>query len=59
MKWLFRYCLAMATAIGATVAIHAKEPHLAREAIEWCDIWIPEANGTDLPRVLLIGDSIT
>jgi hypothetical protein len=30
-----------------------------REAIEWCDIWISHANETNLPRVLLIGDSIT
>lgn len=32
-----------------------------RESIEWCDIWLPHANVTDakLPRVLLIGDSIT
>src|ERR1043166_7575186 len=30
----------------------------AREAIEWCDIWISNANETNLPRVLLIGDSI-
>ena len=31
----------------------------ARESIEWCDIWISSANETNLPRVLLIGDSIT
>src|SRR6478672_10697125 len=31
----------------------------AREAIEWCDVWITHANETNLPRVLLIGDSIT
>jgi hypothetical protein len=31
----------------------------AREAIEWCDIWVSHANETNLPRVLLIGDSIT
>jgi lysophospholipase L1-like esterase len=31
----------------------------ARESIEWCDIWIPHADETKLPRVLLIGDSIT
>src|SRR6267154_3971486 len=31
----------------------------ARESIEWCDIWISHANETNLPRVLLIGDSIT
>jgi lysophospholipase L1-like esterase len=30
-----------------------------REGIEWCDIWISHANETGLPRVLLIGDSIT
>ena len=30
-----------------------------RERIEWCDIWITNANTDDLPRVFLIGDSIT
>ena len=34
-------------------------PPSARESIEWCDIWISHANETNLPRVLLIGDSIT
>lgn len=29
------------------------------EAIEWCDIWQPNQTKTGLPRVLLIGDSIT
>jgi lysophospholipase L1-like esterase len=37
----------------------AEKPHVAREAIEWCNVWIPDAAGTKLPRVLLIGDSIT
>lgn len=32
---------------------------IEREAIEWCDIWIPFAHQSDKPRVLLIGDSIT
>ncbi len=31
----------------------------AKESTEWCDIWITHANQTGLPRVLLIGDSIT
>jgi lysophospholipase L1-like esterase len=53
------FCLAIATAIGATAAIQAEEPHIAREAIEWCNIWITDANGAKLPHVLLIGDSIT
>src|SRR3984885_11339417 len=34
-------------------------PPAAKESIEWCDIWISHANETNLPRVLLIGDSIT
>jgi GDSL-like Lipase/Acylhydrolase family len=34
-------------------------PPSGRESVEWCDIWISHANETNLPRVLLIGDSIT
>lgn len=30
-----------------------------REQIEWCDIWVTNADRENLPRVLLIGDSIT
>src|ERR1700744_2027415 len=32
---------------------------LHRENIEWLDVWIPDTNATGLPRILLIGDSIT
>jgi hypothetical protein len=35
----------------------AEEP--IRERIEWADIWVTNANKDDLPRVLLVGDSIT
>ncbi len=28
-----------------------------REGTEWCNIWMPNANKHDLPRVLLIGDA--
>ena len=59
MKRLFRYCFALAAAISANVGTAAESPHIAREAIEWCNVWIPDANETKLPRVLLIGDSIT
>ncbi|MGH7977521.1 MAG: SGNH/GDSL hydrolase family protein [Limisphaerales bacterium] len=34
-------------------------PPVSKESIEWCDIWISHANETNLPRVLLIGDSVT
>ncbi|MBL0158747.1 MAG: exo-alpha-sialidase [Bryobacterales bacterium] len=32
---------------------------VVRESIEWLDVWIPNTNDRALPRVLLIGDSIT
>jgi hypothetical protein len=36
---------------------HAQES--IRERIEWADIWVTDADKNDLPRVLLMGDSIT
>ena len=30
-----------------------------RETPEWCNIWVTNANKNDMPRVLMIGDSIT
>src|SRR5262249_32125877 len=63
-----RFCRFFAKTVGlalwlaAGFASHAAEKLTpappAREAIEWCDIWISHANETNLPRVLLIGDSI-
>ena len=50
-------CLAAGFASSVAAARPAAAPP-AREAIEWCDIWISHANETNLPRVLLIGDSI-
>lgn len=32
---------------------------IKRESTEWCDVWMPNSTKNDLPRVLLIGDSIT
>lgn len=40
-----------------TQFVSAEEP--IRERIEWADIWVTDADKDDLPRVLLIGDSIT
>src|SRR2546428_2742361 len=50
-------CLAAGFASSVAVAKPDAAPP-ACEAIEWCDIWISHANETNLPRVLLIGDSI-
>jgi lysophospholipase L1-like esterase len=59
MRHLFSLTLVGIAIVAATTEIHATEPRISREAIEWCNIWIPDANDTTLPRVLLIGDSIT
>jgi lysophospholipase L1-like esterase len=51
--------LSLAAGLASNLAV--AEPNAvppARESIEWCDIWISHANETNLPRVLLIGDSI-
>ena len=57
-----KYFLSLTTIFIATCHSPAAPTAIApeaREAIEWCDIWISHANETNLPRVLLIGDSIT
>ena len=47
------------SALGFFVsATLATEPAARREYAEWCSIWVSDATKTDLPRVLLIGDSI-
>ena len=46
--------LLAASIYGASAEIKPE----ARETIEWCDVWIANANQTGSPRVLLIGDSI-
>ena len=40
------------------ISAHAGDQPV-REPIEWTDTWIAHADKTDLPRVLLVGDSIT
>ncbi|MGO8701337.1 MAG: SGNH/GDSL hydrolase family protein [Limisphaerales bacterium] len=53
------FLVSLATGIAANLtAAEPKNAPPSREAIEWCDIWISHANETNLPRVLLIGDSI-
>jgi len=57
-KLIATFALSIGFAAFASAAPPKVEPS-AREYIEWCDIWISHANETNLPRVLLIGDSIT
>lgn len=49
-----------ATAVVGASALSAR-PHrnVWREPTEWCDVWMPHTDKTDLPHVILIGDSIT
>jgi hypothetical protein len=53
--------LLLSLVVGFTFKLAAVEPNTAppsHESIEWCDIWISHGNETNLPRILLIGDSI-
>jgi hypothetical protein len=45
--------------LPAAAPARAQEAKVVREPTEWCDVWMPHTGRTDLPRVLLIGDSIT
>jgi hypothetical protein len=59
---LSEFLLAATLLTGLAVAGYAGPagtPAFFREPIEWCDIWISHADETNLPRVLLIGDSIS
>jgi lysophospholipase L1-like esterase len=49
----------MVLSVYLTAAPAQTADRIVRERIEWCDIWIPSADESKLPRVLLIGDSIT
>lgn len=48
----------IAAAVLATLPLGAAEPAPKLERIEWSDIWITDADRDELPRVLLVGDSI-
>ena len=59
MRRLLLQLSPLVAVLALTVDAHAQTPHISREASEWCTIWISNATGTKLPRVLLMGDSIT
>lgn len=48
-----------AIALLARPTSAADPPKVVRENVEWLDVWVPGNNTSGLPRVLLIGDSIT
>ncbi len=59
MKRCLMWFLVLSIYAVWTAGLYAQQPHIARESIEWCNVWIPDSTGTKLPRVLLLGDSIT
>jgi lysophospholipase L1-like esterase len=62
-KWIRAAAWApLAALLCAGLAHAADKPakqRVVREDIEWLDVWQPDTNSHALPRVLLIGDSIT
>lgn len=52
-----RLVIAMIPVLAVARLASAAEP--IHERIEWSDVWVTDADKSDLPRVLLIGDSIT
>jgi hypothetical protein len=58
MKYLFLFVSLINGLASTPLPADPNRTPPSREAIEWCDIWISHANETNLPRLLLIGDSI-
>lgn len=54
---MVRFFTVLVALFSVVPTAFAAEP--VRERIEWADIWVTDADKDDLPRVLLIGDSIT
>jgi hypothetical protein len=52
-----QFLVALISVLAISQLLPAQEP--IRERIECTDIWVTDADKDDLPRVLLIGDSIT
>jgi hypothetical protein len=58
IKFILTFASIASVVVIGSVAF-AEPPPSSLESIEWCDLWISHADETNLPRVLLIGDSIT
>lgn len=53
------FCIAFFTLLFVTTATAQPSKNPPREDIEWLDVWMPFTNDSTLPRILLIGNSIT
>jgi hypothetical protein len=62
MKTNFLFCISMTVTLmlTGTMSLLAQNRRMpVRENIEWLDVWMPNTNDSVLPRILLIGNSIT
>lgn len=59
MKTIFFITLVLFVALQHELSAQNRNNQVIHESIEWTNIWIPSADKNDLPRVLLIGNSIT
>ncbi len=50
--------IAAVAIVAMTMPAMAKQ-HIEREYVEWTDVWLPGADRSDLPHILIIGNSIT
>jgi hypothetical protein len=56
----FKHLRIVLIVLGFALTSKAQEPkQVIRESIEWLDVWMPNTNDSALPRILLIGNSIT
>jgi lysophospholipase L1-like esterase len=55
----YMFAVILSTLVIPQAILAQKNNEVLFEHIEWTNIWIPSANKADLPRVLLIGNSIT
>ena len=55
----FRQLLIVLIGLFFVLSSNAQQPKPVRESIEWLDVWMPNTNDSALPRILLIGNSIT
>lgn len=61
VKMTIRYLaiILLLVALQFDVLAQGRKNHVNFENTEWTNVWIPSADKNDLPRVLLVGNSIT
>ncbi len=56
---IFLFVTATLLVAGQVPAAEPETTRIVRESIEWLDVWVSGNNTKDVPKVLLVGDSIT